>query len=163
MNKIVIPAILAAIVMIAGIFTFMPIEQATTVHTTIQATSAQTDTVVITSAAIPNQAGSNLIDISVNQDFTVEIGQFFATVTVAAVTIEDIRILNAGNNPVETIDFEDIVVGVGSQTVFPQDVHQIISLPANWSVLIRGQSGGTGVIQTMVGVTTSGDAAITAS
>jgi len=35
MNKLTIPTILAATVMIAGIFAFMPIEQASTVHTTI--------------------------------------------------------------------------------------------------------------------------------
>ena len=35
MNKLTIPAILVATVMVAGIFAFMPVEQATTVHTTI--------------------------------------------------------------------------------------------------------------------------------
>ena len=34
MNKLTIPAILAATVMVAGIFAFMPVEQASTVHTT---------------------------------------------------------------------------------------------------------------------------------
>ena len=164
MKKFAIPAILVATVMVAGMFAFMPIEQATTVHTTVQATSAQTDTVVQTSAAIPNAAGTTLIDISVDQDFTVEIGQFFATVTVSDVTIEDIEIENGAGAVVETIDFADIVVVVGSQIVYPEDVHEIISLPANWSIVIRGLSAaGTGVIQTMVGVTTQGDAVITVS
>jgi len=35
MNKITIPVILVATVMVAGAFAFMPVEQATTVHTTI--------------------------------------------------------------------------------------------------------------------------------
>jgi len=35
MNKLTIPTILAATVMIAGMFAFMPVEQASTVHTTI--------------------------------------------------------------------------------------------------------------------------------
>jgi len=39
MNKLTIPAILAATVLVAGIFAFMPVEQASTVHTTL-ATSA---------------------------------------------------------------------------------------------------------------------------
>jgi len=39
MNKIAIPVILAATVMVAGIFAFMPVEQATTVHTTILAST----------------------------------------------------------------------------------------------------------------------------
>jgi len=35
MNKLTIPVILVATVMVAGIFAFMPVQQATTVHTTI--------------------------------------------------------------------------------------------------------------------------------
>jgi len=35
MNKLTIPAILVATVMVAGIFAFMPVEQASTVHTTL--------------------------------------------------------------------------------------------------------------------------------
>ena len=35
MNKLAIPAILAAIVLVAGIFAFMPVQQASTVHTTL--------------------------------------------------------------------------------------------------------------------------------
>ena len=38
MHKLTMPTILIATVMIAGIFAFMPIEKATTVHTTIQGT-----------------------------------------------------------------------------------------------------------------------------
>jgi len=40
MNKLTIPVILAATVMVAGIFAFMPVEQASTVHETIQNTQA---------------------------------------------------------------------------------------------------------------------------
>lgn len=36
MNKLAIPSILAAIILIAGMFALMPIEKASTVHTTIQ-------------------------------------------------------------------------------------------------------------------------------
>ena len=36
MMKIALPVLLAGIVMIAGIFAFMPVDKATTVHTTIQ-------------------------------------------------------------------------------------------------------------------------------
>ena len=40
MNKLTIPAILAATVMVAGIFAFMPVEQASTVHTTLNLAQA---------------------------------------------------------------------------------------------------------------------------
>jgi len=39
MIKYTIPSVLIAITLVAGIFAFMPIEQATTVHTTIQAST----------------------------------------------------------------------------------------------------------------------------
>lgn len=35
MNKLVIPAILVSITLVAGVFAFMPVEKASTVHTTI--------------------------------------------------------------------------------------------------------------------------------
>ena len=41
MNKIVIPAILAATVLVAGMFALMPVQKASTVHTSI--TAAVTD------------------------------------------------------------------------------------------------------------------------
>jgi len=40
MNKIAIPVLLAGIIMIAGIFAFMPIEEAITVHLTLQTSTA---------------------------------------------------------------------------------------------------------------------------
>ena len=50
MIKIVLPVLLSGIIIIAGIFAFIPVDKATTVHTTIQgtqlnnvATAAQTD------------------------------------------------------------------------------------------------------------------------
>jgi len=44
MNKLTIPTILVATVMVAGIFAFMPVEQASTVHTTIGLLQAVTAT-----------------------------------------------------------------------------------------------------------------------
>ena len=48
MKKYTIPSVLASIVVIAAIFAFMPVEQATTVHTTIL--SSQTNTATFTDA-----------------------------------------------------------------------------------------------------------------
>ena len=45
LNKFVIPAVLAGVVVIAGIFAFMPIEKVTTVHSTIVQTSDITSNV----------------------------------------------------------------------------------------------------------------------
>ena len=67
MIKIALPILLAGIVMIAGIFAFMPVEQASTVHTTIATdidnqNRAMTFAVNITAAAgqlelIPGETG----------------------------------------------------------------------------------------------------------
>src|SRR3989338_8606613 len=52
MNKLAIPAILTATIMVAGMFAFMPVEQASTVHTTLQDTTGtwQTDSLTYTTA-----------------------------------------------------------------------------------------------------------------
>ena len=42
MNKLLIPSILAVTIIVAGIFAFMPIDEATTVHTTLQSSTAAT-------------------------------------------------------------------------------------------------------------------------
>jgi len=48
LNKFTIPAILVVTVLVAGIFAFMPVEKASTVHTTIQsATQADTQTTTL--------------------------------------------------------------------------------------------------------------------
>ena len=66
MMKIAIPVLLASIVMIAGIFAFMPVDKATAVHTTIQGTqlnnvaSAFTDSLILNATA-KCDAGSFLV------------------------------------------------------------------------------------------------------
>lgn len=51
MNKILIPSILTIIIAIAGIFAFTPIDEASTVHTTIQDTTTQLVEVIGAEAA----------------------------------------------------------------------------------------------------------------
>lgn len=55
MIKYTIPIVLASIVLVAGIFAFMPIQQATTVHTTIQASTVQLVDSELTSANTADQ------------------------------------------------------------------------------------------------------------
>ena len=52
MNKIVIPAILGITVLVAGIFAFMPVEKAGTVHTTIIASISDANVVGIVDSAV---------------------------------------------------------------------------------------------------------------
>ena len=50
MNKLMIPAILAATLMVAGIFAFMPVQRAQTVHTSIAA--GERDNVIVNSITL---------------------------------------------------------------------------------------------------------------
>ena len=52
LNKIVIPAILGITVLVAGIFAFMPVEKAGTVHTTIIASISDANVVGIVDSAV---------------------------------------------------------------------------------------------------------------
>ena len=68
MMKIAIPVLLVSIVMIAGIFAFMPVDKATTVHTTIQGTQLnnvestfQTDLKANATAGCGSSGGSFLV------------------------------------------------------------------------------------------------------
>ena len=65
-KQFAIPAILAATVLIAGIFAFMPIEQATTVHTTIQGTQNQLVRVASPICTIVDAEADGDCNISVN-------------------------------------------------------------------------------------------------
>ena len=54
MNKITIPALLLGVVMVAGIFAFMPIQEASTVHTTVLAGSTDISHTQATSTGAGN-------------------------------------------------------------------------------------------------------------
>ena len=58
MNK-VIPSILVITVLVAGIFAFMPVYEATAVHTTIQNT--QSNLLTLTATVLPDAAGTDQI------------------------------------------------------------------------------------------------------
>ena len=62
MNKLAIPAILVSIVMIAGIFAFMPVQQATTVHQQIIDALLAGD--FATASFLLNQLGNSHSNIS---------------------------------------------------------------------------------------------------
>ena len=92
MNKLTIPTILMATVMIAGIFAFMPVDNASAVHTTIQGTQfTNVDIFSATSAA----AG---IDCDSDQDFIVKGFVGDATIDGETVTIlmNGVTTLSAG-------------------------------------------------------------------
>ena len=70
MTKLTIPAILAATIMVAGIFAFMPVEQASTVHTTIVADLGRTSSVILDAATIADPGNSATSTVTVVQAAT---------------------------------------------------------------------------------------------
>lgn len=69
MKKLVIPSILTATVLIAGMFAFMPIEKASTVHSTITTNSAAQDRWI--SGALPDIASpADGLDLNLSADVT---------------------------------------------------------------------------------------------
>ena len=95
MIKIALPILLAGVVMIAGIFAFIPIDEATTVHTTLQSSSAATTQTTTITDNISNTQLNNVNstyddDLSSNATATCTAGTFlvywtFSNSTIAAV------------------------------------------------------------------------------
>ena len=84
MKKIVIPAILAATVLVAGMFSFLPVEKAQTVHTTIQANSDKI--ITLTAVVTPEGTGAD-------QTATWTVGAPFRVLNILATNTVD-----AGND-----------------------------------------------------------------
>ena len=76
MNK-VIPSILVMTVLVAGIFAFMPVEEATAVHTTIQNT--QSTLLVLTATLLPDNAGGDDETATFTLTNPFEVVNIFAT------------------------------------------------------------------------------------
>ena len=72
MNKLAIPAILLATVMVAGIFAFSPIEKATSVHTTITATIGEGFRISSGSQDLGTQGGTNTFTLNCTNACIVE-------------------------------------------------------------------------------------------
>jgi len=76
-NKVVIPAILAVTISIAGIFAFMPIDMASTVHTTLQSSTAATTAHDLVQTLISSTSQTNIIQNSqfnnVNSTFDTDL------------------------------------------------------------------------------------------
>ena len=64
MNKLAIPIALVAVIMVAGIFAFSPVEQASTVHDDITDSNAAIADLLCTESELTgvNEAGDNCID-----------------------------------------------------------------------------------------------------
>jgi len=108
MSKIVIPISLTAIVLIAGIFAFQPIEQAATVHTTIQGSQLVLDRVNFALVADANNlANTNQIEIECGATLATDQDRPFIVLNL---TIESILDDNADNFDIGDIDVDAVAL-----------------------------------------------------
>lgn len=91
MNKLTIPALLLGVVMIAGIFAFMPVQEASTVHTTLQETSTNIVSISATSTTdsddftvtCPATADAcRILEIYIDDDSTGNVDPGAATIDI---------------------------------------------------------------------------------
>jgi len=111
MNKLVLPGILTAIVMVAGIFAFMPVEQASTVH----ATTTGINTIVVGFVNATDQNANNL-------DNAPEIIATAANAGIACVTITVTDPAGGSNEPAVDI----IIDGITVATEQPGDGNSVV-------------------------------------
>ena len=81
MNKLVIPSILAATVLVAGIFSLIPVQKASTVHSTIQAATTKLTSVTKTDT---NVDSTDTASVTCTQSFVVRTIQADIANSVAA-------------------------------------------------------------------------------
>jgi len=135
MNKLMIPVILVATVMVAGAFAFMPVEQATTVHTTILGTNVAID--VVDEVVGDNTATTafdfdlNLAGIAAGEHFTATfIIEMTDTDTAGTVTSTVLIQVFDGDGFVDAAVAEPTPANAGSDTA---------------TITVAGESSGTGV------------------
>ena len=88
MMKIALPILLAGIVMIAGIFAFIPIDMASTVHTTLGSSTQSTN---ILNAQFNNVNSTYDTDLSSNATATCSSGSFLVYWTFSNSTLADVH------------------------------------------------------------------------
>jgi len=129
MNKIAIPALLVATVMVAGIFAFVPVEQASTIHTTSSSgliTEVETSTILDDSSADTHtitytfDSDSIVYGIHIALPTTESADNYdIASVTVnGAALLEDTTFTNPGAN----VDLDENWLQTYAHAQFPLHV-----------------------------------------
>ena len=134
MNKLTIPAILTATIMVAGMFAFMPVEQASTVH--LSAAGASTQLKTVTAAAVLGAVidGGTVTTLTcpggcVVKDITVTIvndtGDEEVNITADTITVDGNIINHEVFDVVAGLDTTDLSLfqtGVGATNIFDSAV-----------------------------------------
>jgi len=101
MNKLTIPTILVATVMVAGIFAFMPVEQASTVHTTNTATVSAA-TIALVADEMLELREISVTDVDFNGAQSIRITGAAATDEFQIITLT--MVPGTGGDPVDAAD-----------------------------------------------------------
>jgi len=130
MNKFTIPAILVVTVFVAGIFAFMPVEEASTVHTTLGSSTQSTN---ILNAQLNNAKSTFQTDLSANATANCGTsgGGFLVYWTFSNRTV----------SPLETSS-EDAITGLGIQNSTGTGVDIAIALSLGNHTSVSGVVGG---------------------
>ena len=130
MNKFAIPAILTATVLLAGIFAFSPVEQASTVHTTIQTAVGTQQAEVGVIAADADGASTTTLTCD-------------AAFEVTQITVQTIGTVDAA----ETVDVDFDVDGAGANWTVDVNYIAAVNVSDNENTaLMNDDSGATGPI-----------------
>jgi len=147
MNKLTIPAILVATVMVAGIFAFMPIEKASTVHTTIQNTIGTTTGNNIAVSALT--AGTDQTLVTASTGSTIALGHVNVNVANGAGTLDvlSLEIFNAGGSSVQVLATGGADLGL--------EVDESFALVQDWTLRLVCTTATCGTGQTAVSFVTT--------
>ena len=135
-NKFVIPAILAATVLIAGVFAFMPVQEATTVHTQLGVLNTKTATnqvigggaavvdIIADSAEIKTGTFCNppATDANANDAISLRVESDAAG---AVITVVDTDLETADGDCSDFVGFRLFVAG-------PSDAGDLLSYAVSW-------------------------------
>ena len=146
MMKLALPILLASVVMIAGFFAFMPIDEATTVHTTLQSSSAASTQTTTISTNVQNTQFNNVnstydTDLETNATATCTSGSFLVFWTFTNNTVITQNTLTAlGIDDGVGNDYPDIAVTLSpaNQTT----VSGVTAGSADETITFTGNSSG---------------------
>lgn len=145
MTNLTIPAILVAIVMVAGAFALMPVEEASTVHTTLQAAQGSLFSVTVTDTL---GAGAAIRDFTLDCTTDCIITGILAQNTASGATADVCHIANLEIDDIEVI--VDIAVPANDLTGIDLPDGTVTNLDEQLAQLFTGST-----VHTAIDITTS--------
>ena len=171
MNKIVIPAILVATILITGFFAFMPIDEAITVHTTIQASIGEGFRVSSGVQLLGTVGGDSTFTLSCSSDCIVESIHGWtgsATEDGDVVFVRNIKgvvnVLEADISPPSNGALGDIAVGIAQPSNITdllkmiQSAHNVTGTDQSTVETISIPGGGTIIVTVQNSIDVDNDA-----